>query len=384
MKQTIAISAFAGMLARQSGYTADFCEHFVLEMFKTITDALKESNDVTIKGLGQFSVDESGNVDFNPDPAFAADVNSPFDCFEPEPLDDDVTEDLLSIDEDENISGDGYANTEEKESEATVPEIHSDSQSVNQADLTPEDDSAGTPLDIQPKAYEEVVNDERENAGKESEQISDTNVQEPVSTTEFLQSVTETPDEASENNIHKVDDCNCSTRPRKFPIWTFVCGMAVGAIVGAAATYFILVPRGQAESAVEIRSDEQNVAELLGEDTAVVSADTVSKARPDTITTPTVLTETTVPVAEKDTVIYDTVTSTLAQLSRKHFGSYEFWVYIYEENRDVISDPDRVEPNTRVRIPDAKKYGIDANDKSSIKRALAKSSEIANERKRKK
>lgn len=384
MKQTIAISAFAGMLARQSGYTADFCEHFVLEMFKTIADALKESNDVTIKGLGQFSVDESGNVDFNPDSAFAADVNSPFDCFEPEPLDDDFTEDLLSVDEDENISGDGYANTEEKESEATVPEIHSDSQSVNQVDLTPEDDSAGTPLDIQPKAYEGVVNDERENAGEESEQISDTNVQEPVSTTEFLQSVTETHDEASENNIHKVDDCNCSTRPRKFPIWGFVCGMAVGAIVGAAATYFILVPRGQAESAVEIRNDEQNVAELLGEDTAVVSADTVSKTRPDTITTPTVLTETTVPAVEKDTVIYDTVTSTLAQLSRKHFGSYEFWVYIYEENRDVISDPDRVEPNTRVRIPDAKKYGIDANDKSSIKRALAKSSEIANERKRKK
>ena len=157
--------------------------------------------------------------------------------------------------------------------------------------------------------------------------------------------------------------------------------MAVGAIVGAAATYFILVPRGQAESSEEIKKDEQHVAELLGEKTTAASADTMSEVRPDTITTPTVLTETTVPVAEKDTVIYDTVTSTLAQLSRKHFGSYEFWVYIYEENRDVISDPDRVEPNTRVRIPDAKKYGIDAKDKSSIKKALEKSQEIAKEKK---
>lgn len=379
MKQTIAISAFAGMLARQSGYTSDFCEHFVLEMFKTVADALKESNEVTIKGLGQFSVDESGNVEFSPDPGFAADVNAPFDCFEPEPLDEDVTDEILSADE-ENISYDSSAKAVENEMEVAAPKNPTDIQSVNQTDLTSEDMPEDMSNNIRPEVVDdEIVTYENHNEDKKSEQMTDVGTSEPVYESELSSSDTEITDEVGEDNVHIF-----STRPRKFPIWTFVCGMAVGAIVGAAATYFILVPRGQAESAVEIRSDEQNVAELLGEDTAVVSADTVSKARPDTITTPTVLTETLVPVAEKDTVIYDTVTSTLAQLSRKHFGSYEFWVYIYEENRDVISDPDRVEPNTRVRIPDAKKYGIDANDKSSIKRALAKSSEIANERKRKK
>lgn len=379
MKQTIAISAFAGMLARQSGYTSDFCEHFVLEMFKTVADALKESNEVTIKGLGQFSVDESGNVEFSPDPVFAADVNAPFDCFEPEPLDEDVTDEILSADE-ENISDDSSAKAVENEMEVAAPENPTDIQSVNQTDLTSEDMTEDMSNNIRPEVVEdEIVTDENHNEGKKSEQKTDVGTSEPVYESELSSADTEITEEVGDFNVHI-----CSTRPRKFPIWGFVCGMAVGAIVGAAATYFILVPHGQAESAVEIRSDEQNVAELLGEDTAVVSADTVSKARPDSITTPTVLTETSVPVAKKDTVIYDTVTSTLAQLSRKHFGSYEFWVYIYEENRDVISDPDRVEPNTRVRIPDAKKYGIDANDKSSIKRALAKSSEIANERKRKK
>lgn len=379
MKQTIAISAFAGMLARQSGYTSDFCEHFVLEMFKTVADALKESNEVTIKGLGQFSVDESGNVEFSPDPVFAADVNAPFDCFEPEPLDEDVTDEILSADE-ENISYDSSAKAVENEMEVATPENPTDIQSVNQTDLTSEDMPEDMSNNIRPELVDdEIVTDENHNEDKKSEQMTDVGTSEPVYKAELSSADTEITEEVGDFNVHI-----CSTRPRKFPIWGFVCGMAVGAIVGAAATYFILVPRGQAESSEEIRSDEQNVAELLGEDTAVVSADTVSEVRPDTITTPTVVTETTVPVAQKDTVIYDTVTSTLAQLSRKHFGSYEFWVYIYEENRDVISDPDRVEPNTRVRIPDAKKYGIDANDKSSIKRALAKSSEIANERKRKK
>lgn len=384
MRQTIAISAFAGMLARQSGYTADFCEHFVVEMFKTVADALKESNNVIIKGLGQFSVDESGNVDFTPDPVFAADVNAPFDCFEPEPLDEDVTDEMLSVDED-NISDDSSAKAVENETEAAIPENTSDIQSVNQTDPTPEDMPDDISNDIQPEEVEdEIVTEDNHNEGEKSEQVADVETSEPVSEAELSPVDTETTDEVGEDNANRQGEYICSARRRKFPVWGFVCGMAVGALVGAAATYFILVPRGQVESAEEIRNDEQNVAELLGEETAVVSADTVSKVRPDTITTPTVMTETTAPVAEKDTVIYDTVTSTLAQLSRKHFGSYEFWVYIYEENRDVISDPDRVEPNTRVRIPDAKKYGIDANDKSSIKRALAKSSEIANEKKRKK
>lgn len=379
MKQTIAISAFAGMLARQSGYTSDFCEHFVLEMFKTVADALKESNEVTIKGLGQFSVDESGNVEFSPDPVFAADVNAPFDCFEPEPLDEDVTDEILSADE-ENISDDSSAKAVENEMEVAAPENPTDIQSVNQTDLTSEDMPEDMSNNIRPEVVEdEIVTDENHNEGKKSEQKTDVGTSEPVYESELSSADTEITEEVGDFNVHI-----CSTRPRKFPIWGFVCGMAVGAIVGAAATYFILVPRGQAESSEEIKKDEQHVAELLGEKITAASADTMSEVCPDTITTPTVLTETTVPVAEKDTVIYDTVTSTLAQLSRKHFGSYEFWVYIYEENRDVISDPDRVEPNTCVRIPDAKKYGIDANDKSSIKRALAKSSEIANERKRKK
>ena len=379
MKQTIAISAFAGMLARQSGYTSDFCEHFVLEMFKTVADALKESNEVTIKGLGQFSVDESGNVEFSPDPVFAADVNAPFDCFEPEPLDEDVTDEILSADE-ENISYDSSAKAVENEMEVAAPENPTDIQSVNQTDLTSENMPEDMSNNIRPEVVDdEIVTDENHNEGKKSEQMNDVGTSEPVYESELSSADTEITEEVGDFNVHI-----CSTRPRKFPIWGFVCGMAVGAIVGAAATYFILVPRGQAESSEEIKKDEQHVAELLGEKITAASADTMSEVCPDTITTPTVLTETTVPVAEKDTVIYDTVTSTLAQLSRKHFGSYEFWVYIYEENRDVISDPDRVEPNTRVRIPDAKKYGIDANDKSSIKKALAKSSEIANERKRKK
>ena len=180
MKQTIAISAFAGMLARQSGYTSDFCEHFVLEMFKTVADALKESNEVTIKGLGQFSVDESGNVEFSPDPVFAADVNAPFDCFEPEPLDEDVTDEILSADE-ENISYDSSAKAVENELEVAAPENPTDIQSVNQTDLTSEDMPEDMSNNIRPELVDdEIVTDENHNEDKKSEQMTDVGASEPV------------------------------------------------------------------------------------------------------------------------------------------------------------------------------------------------------------
>ena len=67
----------------------------------------------------------------------------------------------------------------------------------------------------------------------------------------------------------------------------------------------------------------------------------------------------------------------LTTLSEKYYGSPWFWVYIYEENvkRGIINDPNRIRPGTRVVIPLAEKYGIDANDKAALRKAQIKSME---------
>ena len=65
-------------------------------------------------------------------------------------------------------------------------------------------------------------------------------------------------------------------------------------------------------------------------------------------------------------------------MARKYYGEMIFWVYIYEENRDRLSHPDRINPGTVVKIPDASKYGIDRNDPESTARARAKAIEIYN------
>lgn len=63
---------------------------------------------------------------------------------------------------------------------------------------------------------------------------------------------------------------------------------------------------------------------------------------------------------------YDTVSTNrfLATMAREHYGVMEFWIYIFEENKDILpSNPNRITPGTRVLIPQIDKYvkGTDLN-----------------------
>ena len=86
----------------------------------------------------------------------------------------------------------------------------------------------------------------------------------------------------------------------------------------------------------------------------------------------------TVELAEEEPVITETITTqvVLSTLAEKHYGSQWFWVYIYEENKDRIDNPDNVPPGTVVVIPPAEKYGINAKDPASLKKAQRKSWEL--------
>ncbi|MCH4155060.1 MAG: HU family DNA-binding protein [Muribaculaceae bacterium] len=77
-------------------------------------------------------------------------------------------------------------------------------------------------------------------------------------------------------------------------------------------------------------------------------------------------------------VVYDTITSQkfLTRLAGKYYGNRVFWVYIYEENKSKIKNPNNVRPGTVVVIPSAAKYGIDKNNKESVAKAKRKEAEI--------
>lgn len=70
------------------------------------------------------------------------------------------------------------------------------------------------------------------------------------------------------------------------------------------------------------------------------------------------------------TVFSDTVTinpgSRLTLIALRHYGHKNFWVYIYEANRDIISNPNNVEIGTKIRIPVLPPQLVDPDDPEAV------------------
>ena len=60
----------------------------------------------------------------------------------------------------------------------------------------------------------------------------------------------------------------------------------------------------------------------------------------------------------------------LSRLALKKYGNKACWVYIYEENRAQLKDPDNIPVGAVITLPAASKYQINAGDTNSINRAL--------------
>jgi len=67
--------------------------------------------------------------------------------------------------------------------------------------------------------------------------------------------------------------------------------------------------------------------------------------------------------------------TTFYSLALKHYGSRDFWVYIFLANKSEIHRPDGLKPGMSVVIPQAEAFGIDAANSVS----LAKARELAKE-----
>lgn len=59
----------------------------------------------------------------------------------------------------------------------------------------------------------------------------------------------------------------------------------------------------------------------------------------------------------------------LTIMSKRYYGSKDFWVYIYEANKDRISNPDKIPVGTLIRIPKLDPRLIDAANPRCMKKA---------------
>lgn len=341
-------------LSHETDTSEALCQSFVKELFAIVAERLMDGESVTLKGVGRFDVD-GGEVRFVADPDTAAAINSAFDCFEAIELADD-------FDGDEPVAEDETPDAAEEEAATTADET---AGTEDVADENPADGAEPEEKECQTDGLEECEADseeEKEECTAEADADDETVAEETAE-----EEIGETAEEAEE----EYDD---EPQPKRVGCrfaWGFLAGFVTAAVVAAVAWFclFGVVKKPSSQPAV-IADDTAKVAAADSDSTAAVEKPQEQSEE-----------KTAEPEKESkkaEQTFKVTNTAYLSNISRKFYGHYAFWVYIYLDNKDIITDPDNLPVGAELRIPAPEKYGIDKNNPESIKRAEIKALEIKN------
>lgn len=346
-------------------------ELFLKELFGVVKECLEQGVSVKIKNLGTFKVTEIATrksvnvntgeemeipahrrVSFTPDKSLAEAINAPFEGFETIILDDDISEadlqELFAIDE-------GKISKEDVEiAEEILPPLFDKDVTMMTSNS---DDSIDSSLDLNKEESQEKeelhVGDEGNNVSKEDvEPVVTNNVEEQVDNVD--EAIAPISTIAEDENFDEYEEVK--SEKRKSFMWGFLGGILVCILIGVVAIgvcdscFGDFVPYSKTE---KVSTDSIETSPKL--------VDTVSHKKDSVIEI-----KENAPVAVIDTVRADYY---LTKMSRKYYGRYEFWVYIYMENKDKISNPNKVSPGLVVVIPAPEKYGIDKNSEESVQKA---------------
>ena len=171
-------------------------------------------------------------------------------------------------------------------------------------------------------------------------------------------------------------------RRTNYYIWIAVVALL---IIGAVLAVFILNSRQKKASATPrpAAKDTQQMASVVVvpssmdilPDSLTLPADTLQEEPIDTLPERTPQEE---PKAQsKERMINSETTRVQVQpgdrltvFALKKYGHKAFWVYIYQENKSKIKDPNNLPVGITIVLPPAKKYEINPRDTNSINKAL--------------
>ena len=402
MNKKLTFPELAELLSVATNTSKRMSELALREMFAVISGKLLEGESVKIDGLGVFKVTEvnsrrSVNVNtgeaieipghskitFVADKRLAEAVNAPFASFESVVLDDDVTADMLTaIDNAEPAEPSAEPSEFSELSEFSEPaaEPAEPSEPSEPSELSEPSESSELSEPSEP-ATEPAAEPSELSEFSEPSELSEPAAEEPA---EPAAEPVEEEDaqggaihvSQSDDDYYYDDDDDESWWQRHRTLKGFLMGVVAGAALYAAADFAIKYYEDN-RKVVSAETIEATDGEVVAADT--LPSDTLSdKASPKDSLKPTASTplESAKSTAVKQ--VTDTVTGSyfLTRMARRHYGNGHFWVYIYEENKGKISNPNNVRPGTVVVIPDAKKYGIDKDNPQSVEAAKRKEGEI--------
>lgn len=378
MNEKISFPDLVGLLSSKMNITKKEAETFLKEFFTVSTEVITSGEELRINGLGLFKpiwVEARGSINiqtgepveipghyklsFIPDKVLREAVNAPFSSFSVEVLNDHVPiEDMTAVPSQDIDENNDICNTENVELQ--------DSKEIREKE---EEDEP-----IEP-AHEYIQEDK--SADEESSESTVSSQEIEKFQEEIIQPESETKVEEKEEDCY--EDYLRKSASRKSFWWGVLSAFGIIIICLAGGIFFMgndspyVVKIGEytlslGKQSIDSRPMNNNPESVVLPE----NKDTLSEMEKDSVLKDSVISASPLAAPEVKPVI-ETIRSGvfLTTLARKYFGHKAFWVYIYEENKDVIKNPNQVPIGTRLTIPSASKYDIDANNRTSVEKAKA-------------
>ena len=379
MNNRLAIQDLAGLLAEYTGKDKNSSERFLREFIAVVSEGVYTDKLVKVKGLGTFKIipvekresihvntgerfviPEHYKFSFLPDKELRELVNKPFSFFETTELrenvdftDMDVVLDEPDIKETEDESIEEMI-PEEKHLPEEEPVVFSEEGSAVPPEEDPvvfsEEEPAGQPEDEGMNTLEPVVDERSDSSG---------------------------PDSPSEEVETGPDAERKKPRTKRIAVVSMFVFLLMLFNIGLYLnrTYFFEKEKESLRIDTVFPKGETVATEAVPDTTIVfANEDSSQTVGETTVENPEVEPEATSPKVIARVKIEPG--SRLTLISLKYYGSKLFWVYLYEYNRAVITDPNNVPIGTVIEVPAPEMYGIDRHDRSSIEKAAARQTEI--------
>ncbi len=304
-------------------------------------------------------------------------VNSPFEAFEAVEISDDLPTDIFmesSVDREEQETQDSF-----DEATDNLNEVLENQESLKEVVENNEE--------VPVISFSHVVEDKLA-------KIEQSESEDYIEGHEELNTISKDPEETGKNvePMSVVDEEEEEEKNYRFA-WGFLSGFAAAVVVIALGigicVKFDLLPKGVA--ALLDRELRDDLAKADSSDTLNVGLKSEPANAPDsnniTLNDNNVILSgnindndsvDSVPTRPSDEPVYDTVSTTryLTTMAKEHYGNFNLWPIIYEENQAILGHPDRIKPGTRVVIPPLSKYKVNPDNPDDIKRMKQKGNSI--------
>lgn len=381
MNNTITLSQLITRLAGTASVDNNTARRFLRAFFDTITAQLAQGETVVVKGIGTFEPvkdingDKNYSIKFMPDSDLAAELNRPFEMFSPVELAqgvdfDSCPEDVPHLPEIDPESSDttpveptvdtepeAESTTADEETQTETAVITpAESDEITAAETTETAEPVVTTTDNDLCVTEPTTIDEPCAAANASDSATETDDNDGQDDESYVISTFEpTANDSSDQDTSQIIEDEREKRGSNIWLWAgIIVVLAIAAGYGAAV---MLTPIGQQ---YDNDSEPTDITETVVEATPTDTVSGITEVELPTVaatatpaTTPTPVQAT---VEDEIEPVYDTVELSLSQLARKHYRQSLYWVFIYEANRDIVSDPNRIKPGTKVLIPEVSTF----------------------------